>query len=663
MNKESLFDDASTLLMFSKSNNSERPETAERNDDTMKHDDNITKDDIVQYTDDTKKEESTWPVSNYYIVDPDAGIITCICGFDDDDGFTIQCDHCNRWQHAKCYNINNLDNVPDDYLCNSCQPRNLDIKRARRLQLQRLRRPENDDKKNENDDNVVNDELDSIQTNDDVENVSTPVSASAVSDIENKKKMEYTYMSAKDTYDSMYLPLDSFEVDNKYVDLFLQKHFNDDFILSVKSFKPIPTEVKSYSDSARVFPGFTKLGLFIKESCYGNDLINEYSGIVNFKKNYLIDNKNHYRILGTTKPKILFHNHWPIFIDSRLSGNLTRYIRRACKPNVDLTTVKVDDEIKFILKATRDIDEDEELTLPWNWDSKHPILKIINNTNSSSQSIIDSLNDSEKFLLINSIDSILRYCDCACGNNNKDCNLFKIKKYSINLCRSIKSKMNNRYKINEILNQYQGKRRRPPPILNRLINESFNNKERAAGLINQFNSEKLTYLEYQESKKTGIDNKKVHKIENNVSDGTTDNVKPYKWKLSNKIQDKVVVNVKITNALEYNESKVNDILKLSIPINLNVVHHNIHHHTTETEIDDNDTTITDNNNINNINTTINSTTEITQTTLTPTTEKPQVFDERILKNNNNNSSSDLAEQRKPLKKKLSFADYRKKLNK
>ncbi|KAG9064081.1 hypothetical protein KI688_003260 [Linnemannia hyalina] len=68
--------------------------------------------------------------------DEDAGIIRCICGFTDDDGFTIQCENCFVWQHAVCVGIGH-SNVPDKYLCELCSPRPMDKKRAAEIQRRR----------------------------------------------------------------------------------------------------------------------------------------------------------------------------------------------------------------------------------------------------------------------------------------------------------------------------------------------------------------------------------------------------------------------------------------------------------------------------------------------------------------------------------------------
>ncbi|KAG0238163.1 hypothetical protein BGW42_007154 [Actinomortierella wolfii] len=68
--------------------------------------------------------------------DDDAGVIRCICGFTEDDGFTIQCESCMVWQHAVCVGIDQ-SNVPENYLCEECSPRAVDRKRASEIQRRR----------------------------------------------------------------------------------------------------------------------------------------------------------------------------------------------------------------------------------------------------------------------------------------------------------------------------------------------------------------------------------------------------------------------------------------------------------------------------------------------------------------------------------------------
>ena len=74
----------------------------------------------------------------------DSGIIRCICPFDDDDGFTVQCDRCYGWLHGLCVGISADMVMPDDYICPMCDPSfrlsQADLLRAEQLQL--IRRAE-----------------------------------------------------------------------------------------------------------------------------------------------------------------------------------------------------------------------------------------------------------------------------------------------------------------------------------------------------------------------------------------------------------------------------------------------------------------------------------------------------------------------------------------
>ena len=89
------------------------------------------------------------------------GEVRCICGLDSthpaptcfsciltyascavDDGFTIQCDKCQVWQHAACFSIPS-DGVPETYLCELCdrdpaRKLQLDCEAARKMQCERL---------------------------------------------------------------------------------------------------------------------------------------------------------------------------------------------------------------------------------------------------------------------------------------------------------------------------------------------------------------------------------------------------------------------------------------------------------------------------------------------------------------------------------------------
>lgn len=470
-----------------------------------------------------------WPVPDSYIVDPDSGIITCVCGFSDDDGFTIQCDHCNRWQHAICYGIEIMNEVPEQYLCNACQPRKIDANAA--YLRQKSQRDALQAKLPENTGNVDTtvqqaDPTDDSKSNDDVSSSSvqknktskttnqktipTATAASIVPDIRKKEHL----LPPKEGFPSVYKSIDANEYDDKYIKLFMDKHNNDDCVITYNhdDFESIPIEVKSYSESnnSRYFPGFMKLGVYIQDDCTKDEFITEVVGHLDFQKNYLNDPRNHYRIWGTPKRKVIFHDHWPLVIDQRSSGNFSRFLRRSCNPNVQLVTLRMpDNSIKFALQALSSIQRGDELYIGWQWDLRHPIVQMINGT-----SDFESFDDVVKYSLIHSVDTILSNCECGCGNNNKDCHLLRVKKIAQSLVKMVKSKTSNRYKLNQILSNYQLKsKKREQPVLKRLANDanktsSKNNGSPHDGLLNIVSDEPSKESEHarsEYSKNNGVD--------------------------------------------------------------------------------------------------------------------------------------------------------------
>ena len=66
--------------------------------------------------------------------------IICVCGYAEDDGWTVQCEQCQRWQHILCYYPSyENENLPDSFVhyCVDCKPRQIDSDSARQRQMQR----------------------------------------------------------------------------------------------------------------------------------------------------------------------------------------------------------------------------------------------------------------------------------------------------------------------------------------------------------------------------------------------------------------------------------------------------------------------------------------------------------------------------------------------
>ncbi|XP_054289297.1 inactive histone-lysine N-methyltransferase 2E-like [Macrosteles quadrilineatus] len=66
----------------------------------------------------------------------DDSVTRCICDFQHDDGYMICCDKCSVWQHVDCMGIDRA-NIPEEYMCEKCQPRRIDKQKAIALQMRK----------------------------------------------------------------------------------------------------------------------------------------------------------------------------------------------------------------------------------------------------------------------------------------------------------------------------------------------------------------------------------------------------------------------------------------------------------------------------------------------------------------------------------------------
>ncbi|WAR51959.1 hypothetical protein PtB15_1B396 [Puccinia triticina] len=140
------------------------------------------------------RESSTEPSSTGDGADEvaDDGVIRCICSVTTDDGFTIQCETCEVWQHAVCVNVP-IDEVPEHYFCDRCDPsperrKQLIQMASRAEQIQRQRLKKEADTRSRNppaDDNSVTPGSPSLSTqagaNDSESLVDSPAASIAMS--------------------------------------------------------------------------------------------------------------------------------------------------------------------------------------------------------------------------------------------------------------------------------------------------------------------------------------------------------------------------------------------------------------------------------------------------------------------------------------------------
>jgi hypothetical protein len=370
-----------------------------------------------------------------YIVGPDSGIITCICGSTEDDGFTIQCDHCNRWQHAVCMGIDDADDIPDKFECHICRPRNLDTKKSK---VVRGDRPGEQKGKRGSRSSASDPTNDKPAGSDNKEERQKPKPKPVTAYNKNLEESDILVPEPKNAWKAIYYSLKTYDYQDGQVLRYVESlkgrddpHFEELTTENFEVYQFPKVKVKSYTDvNSKKFNGITKVGLFTETTVDPGRFMCEYLGEIGFRDKYIADSRNHYRIWGVEKPYVSFIPRTPLVIDARISGNLARYIRRSCHPNCELRVLRTDDDIKFVIVATKNVKSGTELTLPWSWDPLHPILNIMEGNT------FDSTADADKPSLVLSVESILTFVDCGCPTTGSDCCLSKVKKASAHIYRS-----------------------------------------------------------------------------------------------------------------------------------------------------------------------------------------------------------------------------------
>ncbi|KAL6711075.1 SET domain-containing protein 3 [Coniothyrium glycines] len=110
--------------------------------------------------------------------------------------------------------------------------------------------------------------------------------------------------------------------------------------------------------------------------------IGELKGLVGRKAEYFAEPENRWDLLRHPEPFVFFPPYLPIYIDTRKEGNILRYARRSCAPNMTMKIfIEASNDYHFCFLATREINPGEELTVGWDIDSEvqKQLAKVITN--------------------------------------------------------------------------------------------------------------------------------------------------------------------------------------------------------------------------------------------------------------------------------------------
>lgn len=422
----------------------------------------------------TVTNDNNWAVQENYIVSKNDNVITCSCGTNkrvdamnlSNDGF-LQCNHCHRWQHLKCYNLKTkMDVLPNKFYCKICKP-GLDsdsyrINKKKKLLQKQQKEKINDlnlqiqiqiqkqlnlnilNQKTSNNNKINTNNTATIECKTDSENESShsplhsedkcsPVQSRVPSSTGDLLQTRSNSEVSEDN-------LESYEYRDKYIKAFVDDHSNDDWVFQINK----NMDVLSDSIESRAVDEKT-IGVFAKRDLVNKSYITEFFGMVDFQKNYISNPINQYRIWATAQPEVIFHPHWPILIDARSLDssnpkNCIKFIRRSCNPNVTMSTVKVRSqvtnkiEVYFMINTIKDIKQGDELLIGWQWDLRHPISRVLHDTNA-----FEHMTDIDKLWLIHAIDIIWQSCRCGCSDHS-ECKLFKLKEFADTFLEGLKQK-------------------------------------------------------------------------------------------------------------------------------------------------------------------------------------------------------------------------------
>ncbi|AOA61686.1 SET domain-containing protein 3 [Komagataella phaffii CBS 7435] len=386
-------------------------------------------------------------------VDPDSGLIGCICGSTEDDGYTVQCDRCFRWQHVACIDPVAISDENAVYWCYLCNP-TAGTRKKRAIQdsktNKRRRGPNtpplldasNEDNSIPNTDNRTKGSRSTTPKA--PEERSIPKEKRRAKTIKELEESDDSLMF-KENPETLYYSIDSNEYNDKLVKTFVEQlpsssSLQEQSMTNLSNAKldkaldqiSSRLNVRTYSENGKQkFNGISKLGLFLDDDAEPNSYVISMLGKVEFKQTYVEDRTNQYSIWGVEKPNVFFHPSLPVVFDARGLGGKSRFIRKSCFPNCEIKTVLTKDGkgCYFVVTTTKEIKAGTELTLPWNWDRNSPMRSILEGLP------FDRIEAHKKPQLVRAVENILNFCECACAIP-ANCGLFKVRKATSYLFRS-----------------------------------------------------------------------------------------------------------------------------------------------------------------------------------------------------------------------------------
>ncbi|KAI8878146.1 SET domain-containing protein [Backusella circina FSU 941] len=347
----------------------------------------------------------------------DTDIINCICGKKKDDGFMIQCEQCLEWQHGSCVHIKQ-NHIPTHYFCQNCKkgakqyrkdkvtkPKKRKIKRA----IYSSSEEEDDDDEEEEEENERKNKF--IETN---KNMTQDTEVEKL--LHRVRKQWLQLQKAKETGEkadeSIVKGFESFVT------------MSDDSLtpsIPKASARPLQRSLRGASFSSQKDPSVQK-GIFADIHIPEERYLLEIVGKMVLKSEYKGSEADYHKMEIPAR-YVFFFRSLDLCVDARQYGNDGRFLRRSCRPNVEVKNVitppskKKHQEGEFIhmgIYTRKEVDRGEELTLGWGWQRNHLLAKKKQEFLKNKDATIEF--DNKMRVYIQNMLPLLKmhYGDCAC---------------------------------------------------------------------------------------------------------------------------------------------------------------------------------------------------------------------------------------------------------
>ncbi|XP_048584518.1 inactive histone-lysine N-methyltransferase 2E isoform X2 [Nematostella vectensis] len=312
----------------------------------------------------------------------DSGITRCICGYNHDDGYMICCDKCSVWQHIECMGISSKA-VPDNYLCEQCDPRPLNKELAKAIQSRKRQEMSDDD---EDDDDSEEEGQNTTYTA--VSNTPTRITLTAKVSRQKRKRTvgknkvdkEKDKMNKRRKHPKQrspnFLPVDedtNMAWDNNYayedyeeaVENIYSKEL-EDLVLSVKddSTNGVSVPEGNVQFCEVVDVQRNNKGLVTTEDLNKNQFLIKCKGRMMLGSNFEKENQFFKRY----SPHVLFYDkldHLCLCVDARTFGNDARFVRRSCSPNAEVRHFFSNGKLCLALFSLCPLPKGAEITIPF----------------------------------------------------------------------------------------------------------------------------------------------------------------------------------------------------------------------------------------------------------------------------------------------------------